>query len=290
MTARAIVITGGDARYFPLLQECLRSVLAQPQSHGLSFGVLDCGLGHDDVAWCKSIGARVIEPGDDLAYGPALSPPPPSFRAMTARPWLPRYFPGFETYVWLDADVWVQDGNALTLLIDSAGLGDIAIVPELHRSYSNFRDTRDDFEAANGRAYAEAFGDASAARLIRRPLNNAGVFAMHRDSPGWSLWAEVLAEAAERSTNMIDQVALNVAIHERGLRDVRLPPTCNWISHLATPAVDAATGKLVEPDPPYAPIGILHMTLATKWTDGIEMRIANGAASERVKRSLRFPG
>jgi len=284
----SIIVTGGDSRYFPLMREMIASVRAKPEGATVDLGVLNCGLAPDEIAWCRRCGAQVVEPGWDVDFGPGLSVPP-SFRAMTARPHLRRYFPGYATYLWLDADVWVQDWSAVALFLSASRLGDIALVPEVHRSYANFREGRDDFEAANGRAYAEAFGAETATRLIRRPLNNAGVFAMSADSPAWDVWASLLAETATRSTNMIDQIALNAAIYDRGVREIRLPATCNWIAHLATPAWDEARQAFVEPDPPFASIGILHLTLATKWAPTLEVSVA-GDPGRSIARSLRFPG
>ncbi|MEZ5817022.1 MAG: hypothetical protein R3D44_08060 [Hyphomicrobiaceae bacterium] len=292
MPSDTIVVTGADARYSPLMREMIASLLTHPESAAIDLGVLDCGLGTADLEWCRDRGARLVAPGWDVAFADRLTVPP-SYRAMTARPYLKRYFPGYATYIWLDADVWVQNWAAIDLLRDAARLGDIALVPEVHRSYANLRDSRDDFEAANGRAYAEAFGPEAAARLIRRPLNNAGVFAISAASPAWSMWGEVLADAATRSANMVDQIALNVAIYDHGLREVRLPATCNWIAHLAPPAWHELENRLTEPDPPYAPIGILHLTLGTKWADSVALpRVgAPGVPGARtISRSLRFPG
>lgn len=284
--ADAIVVTGSDSRYFPLMRETILSLRAKPESSGVALGVLDCGLTSDETVWCQNQGATIVEPGWDVEFGDGLSVQP-SFRAMTARPHLRRYFSGYQTYIWMDADVWVQDWRAVRLFLDAAQLGDIAIVPELHRSYRNFRDTRDDFERANGQAFADAYGEAAARRLIRYPLNNAGVFAMTCASPAWDVWASMLAEAAQRSANMVDQIALNAAIHEGRIREVRLPPTCNWIAHLATPAWHDARQVFVEPDPPFEAIGILHLTLGTKWAPSVEVPTVDGPS---IARSLRYAG
>ena len=286
MMARAILVTGGDTVYFPLMHEMIQSVRAKPEGATVDIGLLDCGLARDERDWCEAQHAHVLEPGWDFKLREDL-PVASSFRALTARPYLPRYFPGYDTYLWLDADVWVQDWSAVALLIEGAAIGDIAIVPEMHRSYRNFRDGREDFEEANGKAYAQAFGFEVARRLIRRPLNNAGVFAIRAKSPAWDIWATALAEAATRSVNMIDQVALNLAIYDRGLREVRLPPTCNWISHLAMPAWDERRKAFVEPDLPHDPIGILHLTLGTKWAPSLVVPTVQGGS---IERTLRYPG
>jgi hypothetical protein len=68
---------------------------------------------------------------------------------------------------------------------------------------------------------------------------------------------------------------------------VRLPATCNWIAHLATPAWHAEKQAFVEPDPPYETIGILHLTLGTKWAPAVDVSTVCGPT---IARSLRFPG
>lgn len=281
-----IIVTGGDTVYFPLMREMIASVRDKPEGRDMAIGVLDCGLASDEADWCRGQDALIVEPGWDVTLRADL-PVAASFRAMTARPFLPRYFPGHEAYLWLDADVWVQDWRAVALFLDAARGADIAIVPEMHRSYRNFRDGREDFEQANGKAYAQAFGFEASRRLVRRPLNNAGAFAMRANSPAWHVWGAALADAATRSTNMIDQIALNAAIHDGRIREARLPPTCNWIAHLATPAWDASRQLLVEPDPPFEPIGILHLTLGTKWAPSVDVPLVGGG---RTERSLRYAG
>ena len=286
MIGRIILVTGADHAYAPLLAELMASIRKHGTGRDVAVGVLDCGLDGADVEMCQQAGANIVVPGWDVTFGAGLAVPP-SYRAITARPYLRSYFPGFDTYVWIDADTWVQDWSAIELFAAAAQTADIAVVPEVHRSYRNLRDGRDEYETANGEAFAQGFGEAARA-LIRRPLNNAGVFAMRAGSPAWDTWAGLLADAAQRSTNMIDQIALNVAIHRGLIREARLPAACNWIAHLAVPAWDAARGLYVEPDPPHEPIGILHLTLGTKWAAAIEVPTVGATGS--VRRSLRFGG
>ena len=60
------------------------------------------------------------------------------YKALTARPFLPRYFPGFELYFWIDADCWVQQGDAIALFLAAARTGALAVAPEIHRSMRHY--------------------------------------------------------------------------------------------------------------------------------------------------------
>jgi hypothetical protein len=100
-----------------------------------------------------------------------------------------------------------------------------------------------------------------------------------------------LGEALQRSTDMTDQVALNVLIYDRGFSCEPLPSRCNWPVHHATPAWDAGRGLFVEPAMPYEALGILHLTIYTKRMATLDVREISGPQAGQVRaRSLRWPG
>ena len=90
--------------------------------------------------------------------------PPAQFKAMTARPHLPRYFPDHDPIVWIDADCWIQDWRAVAMLKLAAADFGLDIVPEIGRSYSTmFRDgTAFEF---NLNCLRTCFGEEIAAQL-----------------------------------------------------------------------------------------------------------------------------
>ena len=252
---RAIAITGGDAAYFDLMRDCIESLQATEPGRALALGVLDCGLTEEQRDWCRERGAVLVVPQWDFDF-PGRDSLKDGYKALTARPFLPRYFPGFDLYLWIDGDCWVQRGDAI-----------------------------------DGAAFEACFDKDTAERLIRYPLINAGVFALAADAPHWQGWAGLLGEALQRSTNMTDQVALNVLVYDRGFSCEPLPSRCNWPVHHATPAWDAARGLFVEPAMPYEALGILHLTIYTKRLPTLDVREIAGAQAGQVRaRSLRWPG
>ena len=185
----------------------------------------------------------------------------------------------------------MQQGDALELFLAAARTGALAVAPEIHRSMRHYKHAWDEFSSINGAAYASAFGRETAERLIRYPLINAGVFALKADAPHWAGWASLLDESLQRSTDMTDQIALNVMVYDRGFAHEPLPSRCNWPVHHATPAWDADRKLFVEPAMPYDPLGILHLTIYTKRLDAIDVREIGGSRSGEVRmRSLRWPG
>jgi hypothetical protein len=287
---RTIAITGGDAGYFDLMKDCIGSLRATPEGAALALGVLDCGLTEEQRAWCCGQGARLVSPGWDFDF-PGHTRLADGYKALTARPFLPRYFPGFDLYFWIDADCWVQQGEAIALFLAAARTGALAVAPEIHRSMRHYKHAWEEFAGVCGPAYEAAFDKPTAERLIRYPMINAGVFALADDAPHWSGWAAILDAALQRSTDLIDQLALNVLVYDKGFLHEPLPSRCNWPIHHATPAWDADRGLFVEPNMPYEPLGILHMTIYTKKLAALDVRELGGPHAGQVRRrSLRWPG
>ena len=290
MTEKAIAITGGDAAYFDLMRDCIGSLRATAEGRALALGVLDCGLTDEQRDWCRAQGAILVEPVWDFDF-PGREKLKDGYKALTARPFLPRYFPGFDLYLWIDGDCWVQQGDALSLFLSAARTGALGVAPEIHRSMRHYRHAWTEFSTINGAAYEQGFGKETAERLIRYPLINAGVFSLKAAAPHWAGWAGVLGEALQRSANMTDQIALNVLVYDHGFACEPLPSRCNWPIHHATPAWDAERQLFVEPAMPYEPLGILHMTIYTKRLATMDVRELGGPHAGEVRpRSLRWPG
>ena len=290
MTEKTIAITGGDAAYFDLIRDCIASLRATAEGRAMALGVLDCGLTEEQQAWCREQGATLVAPQWDFDF-PGRAQLKDGYKALTARPFLPRYFPGFDLYLWVDGDCWVQQGDALALFLAAARTGALAVAPEIHRSMRHYRHAWKEFSSINGAAYAAAFDQATADRLIRYPLINAGVFALEHDAPHWAGWAALLGEALQRSADMTDQITLNVLVYDQGFACEPLPSRCNWPVHHATPAWDADRSLFVEPAMPYEPLGILHLTIYTKRLDKLDVRELGGPHAGQVRaRSLRWPG
>ncbi len=272
------------------MRDCIMSLQATDEGRRLALGVLDCGLTEEQRAWCRDRGATLVVPDWDFDF-PARETLKDGYKALTARPFLPRYFPGFDLYLWIDGDCWVQQGDAIDLFLAAARTGALAVAPEIHRSMRHYRHAWKEFSTINGAAFEACFGRDVADRLIRYPLINAGVFALAAGAPHWQGWADLLGAALQRSADMTDQVALNVLVYDRGFACEPLPSRCNWPVHHATPAWDAGRGLFVEPAMPYEALGILHLTIYTKRLATLDVREIGGPQAGQVRaRSLRWPG
>lgn len=270
VTGGAVIVSAADAPYFPLLADLVESVQADSLASRLKLAVLDLGLTGEQRDWLTARKAQLAVPGWDVDF-PGRDRMPSWFRAQTARPFLPKYFPGHDIYLWIDADAWVQDGRVLTWYLRAARRGLLAITPELDRSYvTSYKRPKILGWGQNFRAYRYSYGFRVADRLARNPILNVGVLGLSHDAPHWTLWGAALERGLTRrrlrrpqlenlSFKLCEQTALNyVVFHDRAPATF-LPAAANWFCGKGTPMYDTQTGRLVEPHEPHEAIGIVHL-------------------------------
>ncbi len=267
----------------PLLRGLAGSLLQLEPRSFTDFAVLDVGLGPENREWAARHAAQVLVPAWDLPIDPQLRARQPHLRALTARPFLPDYFPGYDVYLWMDADTWVQERFALEWYFAAAAQGHLAVAPQVDRAYRHSADMLE-WRLAQLKSY---FGPRAAQRALWETYVNSGVFALHVDAPHWKLWAKHFGAGLDATNGSIccDQTALNHALWTEDLAVYPLPALCNWLCHLAIPGFDPLRKKFCEPLAPGHLIGILHLAANTK---DFEVRSSGKDGLRTV--SLRFPG
>ncbi|HYZ42442.1 MAG TPA: hypothetical protein VE687_17735 [Stellaceae bacterium] len=282
--ARLLIASGADRNYFPLLQDTVLSI--QANCRDAAIGILDLGFDPEHRAWLSSRAEHIVRPDWDLDF-PRREQTPETFKAQVARPFLRRHFPGYKTYLWIDADAWLQDGRAIDLYASAAGHDKLAITPEIDRAYKRHYKRPKPFGwTLAWKNYREAFGWRVADRLGRNPMVNCGVFALHRDAPHWDAWARVLSRVLQRTRFFFaEQVALNYVIFAEQLSVNFLPAYCNWMPGDAVPAFDAQRGLFVEPYAPHEVIGVMHLAGREQKSHLFKLRTLDGST---VETSLRY--
>jgi hypothetical protein len=279
-----LIVSGADHAYFALLRDLVGSILAlRPDA---AIGILDFGLAAEDREWLEPRVAHLVRPGWDIDF-PGRADTPEARKAQFARPFLPRHLPGWETYLWIDADAWVQDWRAIELYVAASGRDKLAITPEIDRAYKrHYKRPKLFGRTLAWKNYRKAFGWQAADRLGRNPIVNCGVFALHRDAPHWAAWARSIEKAAQRTRFFfIEQTALNFVIFAERLPVDFLPAYCNWMPGDAAPAFDAMRGLFVEPYSPHETIGIMHLAGTGQKTRVFSLTRLDGGA---VHTSLRY--
>jgi len=268
-----IVVTGANEGYFALASDLLDSLRQSPTE--IPFGVLDVGLAPAQRDSLQARGAVVASAKWDLG-GPARCPQ--GALAMFSRPFLPNYFPDFETLVYLDADSWVQMPEAMAELAQESTKADVAVVPDLHVAFPHLYSPTSSLRTYLRATYETVAGKPDT--LIDRVTLNSGVFAAHRESIFWRSWQYVLTTKTEERLRKVGddpdyQLSLarpeeffleansfNYAFHT-GLYGIRpVASTYNWVCEFAMPLYDPSSGRLTEPVAPYEPIRVVHLCQA----------------------------
>lgn len=262
------LVAASDANYFFLLRQLVESIGADPVASTLSLSILDLGLDPEQQDWLKDRGATLAKAEWDIET-PWRDKIPDHFLGMLCRPFFPKYFPGYEVYISIDADTWIQDGRVLEYYVNGARDGKLAIVPEMDRSYFTCYKRPKLFGwGENFKAMKWAFGFKKANKVAGRPICNAGIFALKGDAPHWKQYELALTEALNRKRFsfdlnaggwLVEQASLNYIIYNEKMPTTFLPAYCNWFCALASPVYDAASGQLLEPNQPMRPLGILHL-------------------------------
>ncbi|MFM7347736.1 MAG: hypothetical protein ACKO1J_20485 [Tagaea sp.] len=272
--SESVVVTGADAKYFRFAADALRSLLALGLEREARLALLDFGLAEDQRGWAAARGIAVVPVGWDVALGPSRDPEiakmGDGYKAMTARPFLPNYFPQATAIQWIDADAWVQSAEGVRGPLAAARRYGFAVVPELHRAYAHLYSGGAATAAMHRDAAAKSFGAGVADALARNPILNSGLFAGRADSPVWGKWREFAAAGMARHVSKYtEQIALNLACYATlGRSDGDavqfLPPEYNYCCGLALPAIDRETRAVVDPKFPHAPVHVVHLVGMTE--------------------------
>lgn len=280
MNSALAIVTGSDATYFDLLRGLVRAVREKPETQSVPIYIFDAGLTPEQRSWLVGRGAALAAPR--WPYSRSV----PGYIAMlAARPSIPDYFPGHDVYLWLDADAWPQQFEAIATYHRRALDKGFAVTPETHPAYNNR-----ELGAAHRRIRAW-FGPETEAALDGTAPINLGVFAGAADAPHWAVWhkrvdAWLSASSSKEIDFNADQTAFNMVVHADKLDTALLPARYNWICHTAPPMVSPDGRMLLEPVAPFAPLGVIHMTLWTK-KGSVELATPAGA---KLSRPLTYDG
>jgi hypothetical protein len=264
MLGSFIVVTGGDSRYHPLIRELIASLRALRPATDCPVGVIDAGLTAEQIRELKAQGAAVVTPPWPVSIPAHKLRNRIHLKANLAKLHLPAYFPGYDTLIWIDADAWVQDWEAVEMLRRGAALNRFAIVAQFGRFsetelrldwlFGRFARVRSILFKNSCRA---GLDKAECRALATRPTLNAGAYALKADAPHWGAfqhWQKRVLRKGRLFTS--DQLAMAGAIYLDGLPVELLPEWCNYIGPWR---FDPERRELVEYYLPNRRLGIVHM-------------------------------
>tara|TARA_B100000287_G_scaffold254546_1_gene239207 strand:- start:2131 stop:3030 length:900 start_codon:yes stop_codon:yes gene_type:complete len=293
-----VIVSLADSNYFELVNELIDSVKRFEKSKNVAICILDGGLKENEIELLSKKVDDVKKANWDIEVPKYKVGNKEWLKSQVSRAFLPKYFPGYKKYLWIDADAWVNSWEAIDLYFKGCEKNKLAISTSADRSYGRVLRAEwifKSFATVKSQNYKHAkssgFSEEIARKVALMPHLNIGVFSLEKNAPHWEVWQKNLKQALSKGKIWgSEQIAMNVAIYSDNLPVEILPAYCNWtlINRLK---FDNTKNTLVEYYLPHHEIGIVH--LAGKTSDHIrynkeylsEIETLDGKI---IKKSLRF--
>ena len=297
-----VIVSLADSNYFNLLNELVDSIKSFEKSKDIAICILDAGLSEEQ----KNILSKKVDEIKSAEWDIDV----PAFKvkgrewlkSQVSRAFLPKYFPNYEKYLWIDCDAWVNDWNSVELYFKACENGKLGITQTLGPGYKIMSKVNWLFgkvaiiKSQNFKhAIKSKIGIRKARKLAFAPHINIGVFSLEKNSPGWISWQKNL-EQTLKSGNIFgsEGLAINMSVYIDELETEFLPLNCNWIASNLLPKFDEINNTFVEPYLPNYEIGIMHLA-AGIWDGDKDMRLdkevkikIQSIQKKVLSKSLRF--
>jgi len=296
------IVSLADSNYFPLLEELIDSIKRFKESENIAICILDAGLTHDQ----KEILLKKVDKIESAEWDIEV----PEFKvkgkewlkSQVSRAFLPKYFPSYEKYLWIDCDAWVNDWNSVELYFKASEGGKLGITQTIGPGYKITSKVNWLFgkiaiiKSQNFKhAIKSNVGYAKARKLAFAPHINIGVFSLEKNSRAWEIWQNNLSKTLKAGNIFGSEgLAINMSVYIDDLETEFLPLNCNWLTSNLLPKFDELNQTFVEPYLPNYKIGIMHLA-AGIWKDGKDMRVDKSIKIEiqtldnkKITKSLRY--
>ena len=296
------IVSLADSNYFDLLNELVDSILKFPEGKEVDICILDAGLSDEQkkilsnkVKEIKKAEWDIEVPGYKVGQKEWL-------KSQVSRAFLPKYFPGYKKYLWIDCDAWVQDWSSVELYFKACESGKLGITQTMGPGYRIMSKVKWLFgkvaviKSQNFKhAISSKIGTENARKLAFAPHINIGVFSLEENSPCWKNWQKNLTKTLSSGKIFGSEgLAINMSVYIDEIKTEFLPLNCNWIASNLLPRYDEQSQSFVEPFLPNTKIGIMHLA-AGLWKDGKDMRIDKSVeidiktlSNKAISKSLRF--
>ena len=297
-----VIVSLADSNYFELLNELIDSIKKFDQSKDVSICILDAGLTEDQKnKLSQKIDAIKIAEWDIEVSGNKVIGKE-WLKSQVARAFLPKYFPGYKKYLWIDCDAWVNDWQSVELYFKACENGKLGITQTMGPGYKIVSKVKWIFgklaliKSQNFKhAINSKIGIDKARKLAFAPHINIGVFSLEYDSSCWKIWQDNLAITLKSGKIFGSEgLAINMSVYIDDIETEFLPLNCNWIASNLLPKFDEEKKIFVEPYLPNYNIGIMHLA-AGLWKDDKDMRLDKSVEIEiktlenkTISKSLRF--
>ena len=275
-----VIVSLADSNYYPILSELIDSIKRFSESNNTAICILDAGLSDSQK---KELSSKV----DEIKLAEWDIKVPDSkikgrewLKSQVSRAFLPKYFPSYEKYLWIDSDAWVNDWKTVEIYFKACDNGKLGITQTIGPGYKIT--SRVDWvfgklaviKSQNFKhAIKSNISYEKARKLAFAPHINIGVFSLEKNSICWNSWQDNLRQTLTGGEIFgSEQLAMNMSVYIDNIETEFLPLNCNWITSNLLPKFDEENKTFVEPYLPNYKIGIMHLA-AGIWKDNKDMRL-----------------
>ena len=296
------IVSLADEKYFNLLEELIESIKCFPHSKNIAICVLDAGLNQDQIDKIKNKVDEIKKAEWDIEVSSLKVKGKEWLKSQVSRAFLPKYFPNYKKYLWIDCDAWVNDWSSIELYFKACDKGKLGITQSIgpgYRVLSKVKWLFGKFAIIKSQNFKHAISSKinmqKARKIAFAPHINIGVFSLEKSSSAWSVWQNNLKETLKHGRIFGSEgLAINLSVYVDNVDTEFLPLGCNWIASNVLPKFDEDKREFVEPYLPNNKIGIMHLA-AGIWKDGKDMRLdksikikIKSLKDNDLSKSLRF--
>ena len=296
------IVSLADSNYFPLLDELIDSIKRFKESKDTAICVLDAGLSEEQKNKLLSKVDEIKSAEWDIKVPESKIKGREWLKSQVSRAFLPKYFPNYEKFLWIDCDAWVNDWQTIEIYFKACDDNKLGITQTIGPGYkitSKVDWVFGKLAIIKSQNFKHAIKSNisldKARKLAFAPHINIGVFSLEKNSKSWEIWQNNLRETLKGGDIFgSEQLAMNISVYHDNIETEFLPLNCNWITSNLLPKFDETNDTFVEPYLPNNKIGIMHLA-AGIWKDNQDMRLNKDVKIEiktldgkTLNKSLRF--
>jgi hypothetical protein len=297
-----VIVSLADSNYFELLNELVDSIKSFEESSNTAICILDAGLTDKQKNLLLKKVDEIKNAEWDIKVPDRKVKNKEWLKSQVSRAFLPKYFPNYKKYLWIDCDAWVQDWSSIELFFKACDNGKLGITQTMGPGYKIMSNAKWIFgkialiKSQNFKhAVSSKIGIEKARKLAFAPHINIGVFSLEKNSTCWSTWQKNLNQTLTAGKIFGSEgLAINMSVYIDEIDTEFLPLNCNWIASNLLPKFDEKSKIFVEPYLPNYKIGIMHLA-AGLWKNNKDMRMEKNIEIEiktlegkKVLKSLRY--
>jgi len=258
-----LIVSTADKNYEILLKELYKS---QKNLTNYDFAILDCGMSESSKAFFRDDNVQIKIPKWEVELPSLKIRGRDYLKSSFSKFYMQEYFPGYENYIWLDSDTWINCEKTFEMYIHGANEKGFAICPQIDRASPRLINIKWFY---NFPIKVNSINYKNLSRSVSRKLGrkyagyftlNGGCFSYNSKFKDIEVLRKNLKIASRKGRIFgTDQVALAITTFEDGIEFEMLPSYCNWICEHHLPKFCEKRKIFVEPYVPHHNIAIIHL-------------------------------